>query len=190
MLKDLIELIINFTDKYKKGKSELFHNHIEPLKNQIHQIHKDYISSFAEAKRSLENKEIPFNDILKFLEQRREELSAERDLTKSIAAELQKADRKIVSPHTWEAFENFNTSVVNYFTATNSIARASWYSDFIHFMLVWQAIDSAHFFDQNAFGNDPRVDTIQHLDLLIGKKLPAALSEVNRNYAALRGALL
>jgi hypothetical protein len=190
MIKDMIELILSFMEKYEKGKAQLFNNHIEPLKNQIYEIHSDYLNSFIEVKKSLEKKEIPISEMLHFLEQRRHDLAGQRDLSQTIAIELKKANKSIVPTHAWEAFENFNNSILNYFVSANAVARASWYSDFIHFMKVYQMMGDIDFFETNVFGNDPRTDTIEHVTLIIEKRLPAALNEINKNYAALRSALL
>lgn len=190
MIKDIVDLVLNFADRYKAGRADLFNYHVEPLKDRVHEIHRDYMKSFVSAKSSLENKEVPVTDILSFLEQRRIELVGERDLVKSLADALLSMDRTFSTPFIFVALEEFAMAVSNYFVASNAIARASWYSDFINFMQVSRIMEESNFFDKNYFGNDPRMDTIEHLNMIIDKRLPRALSEVNKNYAILRSALL
>lgn len=190
MLADLIKLVSSFAGDYEKGKAQLFNSHVEPLKTQIHHIHKDYVNTFLEVKNALEKKEIPLNDTLVFLEQRRHDLAAERDLLKCLTAELKTTNRRIVAPRTWNAFKDYNESIAAYFVTANSIARASWYSDFIRFMKIDQGFGRTTLDCNAAFGNDPRKDTIEHVTLLLDRKLPVAMNEINRHYATLRSSLL
>ena len=129
--------------------------------------------------------------MLDFLENRRHDLSAQRDLIKQLAQELLDADRRIVTSGTWESFECFCQAVVNYFNAGNSIANASWYSDFIRFMKVSRMAESeSTFFDRNVFGNNPRLDTINAINSIIDSRLPTAMAQINKYYAELRVSLL
>lgn len=190
MIKDIVDLVLNFADRYKAGRADLFNYHVEPLKDRVQEIHRDYMKSFVSARFSLENKEVPIAEVLNFLEQRRIELVGERDLVNSLADALLSMDRKFSAPFVFDALESFAMAVSNYFVASNAVARASWYSDFIRFMRVSRIMEDSSFFDEKYFGNDPRVDTIEHLNVIIDKRLPRALSEVNKHYAILRSALL
>lgn len=191
MLKELIGLATNFAKNYEKGKNQLFSNHVEPLKQNIHQAHDDYLRAFLEARKSLQHREVPASEILDFLEERRHSLAAQRDLTRALAAALQQADRRIVTPNAWQAFQKFSEASLNYFVAADSIAGSSWYTDFIHFMKVSRIVGmESKFFDHNVFGNDPRTDLINHITIIVDKRLPSKLNDVNLLYAELRSSLL
>jgi hypothetical protein len=191
MILDLIKLVSDFAKSYESGKAKLFNSHVEILKTKIDEIHADYVKSFVNVRTSLEQKEVPISEMLDFLEARRHDLAAQRDLVQHLATELRNADSRVVTPTTWTAFENFCGAIVNYFNAGNSIANASWYSDFIRFMQISRMASlEAKFFETNVFGNDPRRDVIEKISLILEHRLPAALSEVNKYYAELRSALL
>jgi len=166
-------------------------NHVQELQDKIETIHADYIKAFREIRASLRDKKVPFEELLIFLEDRRHDLAAQRDLTKKIAMEMQDADRRIVMHDAWFSFKDYCKAVENYFDASSSIARYSWFTQFIQFMKVSRLAGSEdEFFNSNVFGNDPREDIIHHISAILDRRLPKALEEVNLRYAVLRSQLL
>ncbi|GLX86958.1 hypothetical protein tloyanaT_32110 [Thalassotalea loyana] len=154
-------------------------------------IHKDYISAFIEIRKNLKDKEVPATELLDFLEDRKHEFLAQRKMAKAIAEELKNAERRIVWNSAWISFEGFCDSIIDYLGDSNSISNASWYTDFINFMKVSRLGGlEAKFFDRNVFGNDPRVDIIEHINILVDSRLPKKLETVQERYAELRIHLL
>ncbi|HDO1316024.1 hypothetical protein [Aeromonas veronii] len=192
-MKQILELLVNCIKFYETGKQQLFNLHVEPIQENINEIHKDYLRSFTQVRLSLDKKEVPTIELLVFLEKRRVELLAQRELTKTLACELQKADRRLIGPKAWKCFVEYCESVESYFSAGNAPSRNSWYSDFIRFMKVSRKanLQDIYFSDlNNCFGNDPRKDLIAEIDFLLELKLPVALKKVQSNYAKLRSSLL
>lgn len=189
---DILQLIVNLVSGYERGKEKLFISHIDPIMDQLQTIHKDYIESFEKIRRDLNSKVVPVSELLDFLEERRNSLLHLRDLTIKLAEELEKAERRIVRHDDWEAIKSFCNSVVDYFEASDSVARYSWYSDFIRFMKVSRMAgrEDAHFEGKNPFGNDPRADVISHLNVILGRRLPAKMGAVNSGYAQLKAVLM
>ncbi|WP_341705855.1 hypothetical protein [Halopseudomonas sp.] len=191
----MIELIQNFLTAiisgYESEKNKLFNNHVMPLMDEINKIHHDYIGAFIKIRKDLNNKEVPISELLDFLEERKHDFITQRSMAKTIAEELKKAERRIVRNNAWEAFEGFCDAVIDYLRDSNSISNASWYTDFIRFMKVSRAIGMENkFFEHNAFGNDPRVDIIEHINILVDRRLPQRLKAVQTKYAELRSYLL
>ena len=189
-----LDLLYKCINGYEGEKQKLFYSHIEPLMNHISEFHNEYIQSFRYIKQSLEKKEIPTSELLDFLEERKHQRSAERNLTKELAKALTEAERRLVRKSTWDLFNNFSKAAFDYFIASNEIARHSWYTDFINLMKLFRDVEDREIkhevFNSNIFGNDPRSDLILHLSKIIEKDLPAKLTEVNKYYAKLRGELL
>lgn len=192
-MKQIFDLLVNCIKGYEAGKQQLFNLHVEPIQKKIDEIHKDYLESFTQVRLALNKKEVPTIELLFFLEERRVELLAQRELTKALACELQKADRRLIPPNTWKIFIEYCKSVELYFSTGNAPSLNSWYSDFIRFMKVsrYANLQDIYFSDLNScFGNDPRIDLIAEIDFLLGEKLPTALKKVQSNYAKLRSSLL
>jgi len=180
-----------FLSSYDSQKKGLFDSHVTPLMTGIEEVHRDYISTFLEIRASLQNKEVPKEKLLQFLEDRRHQLASKRNLSKRLAEELSNAERRVVRNGAWEAFKNFCTSVEEYFEASDQIGAPSWYTQFIAFMRVARLGNMENdFFNSNVFGNDPRIDVITHINIIVEKRLPAKLNNVHIQYAALRSALL
>ncbi|EKO3802557.1 hypothetical protein ACP6IB_26990 [Vibrio harveyi] len=193
MMKQVFSLMVNGIKGYEKGKQQLFNFHVEPIQEKINEIHKDYLTSFMQVRKSLDKEEVPTLELLNFLEERRNELLTQRELTKALAVELQNADRRLVGPKAWQYFNDYCKSVEDYFNAGNAPSRFSWYSDFIRFMKSSRQanLQDIYFSKLNGcFGNDPRQDLIAEIDVVLTKKLPEALKQVHTNYAKLRSSLL
>lgn len=189
----IFDLLVNCVKGYEEGKQQLFNLHVEPIQLKIDEIHKDYLKSFTQVKQSLNKKEVPTTELLDFLEERRIEFLAQRELTKALASELQKADRRLVGPKTWKCFIEYFESVEDYFYTGNAPGGYSWYSDFIHFMRVSRKANMQDvYFSKlhDCFGSDPRKDLIVDIDFILERKLPVALKKVQSNYAKLRSSLL
>src|SRR5215471_17499374 len=112
----LLGKLLNFVGLYEAGKKGLFESQIEPLYQQMCEIHKDYIAGFMEVKRLLEDNQTPSSKVIQFLEDRRRDRAADRDASKKLAEELEKADRRIVFNSTWAAVKEFSRAVVKYFS--------------------------------------------------------------------------
>ncbi|KUO23404.1 hypothetical protein AVO51_17410 [Vibrio cholerae] len=192
-MKQIFDLLMNCIQGYENGKQQLFNLHVEPIQQKIDEIHKDYLKSFTQVRRSLDKKEVPTLQLLDFLEERRVELLVQRELTKALARELQKTDRRPIGPKTWKCFVEYCESVEAYFDTGNGPSKYSWYSDFIRFMKVSRKVNlhNIYFTElDGGFGNDPRKDLIKEIDFVLEKKLPVALKKVQSNYAKLRSSLL
>lgn len=192
-MKRIFDLLVNCVKGYEKGKQQLFNLHVEPIQLKIDEIHKDYLKSFTQVKQSLDKKEVPTAELLDFLEERRIEFLAQRELTKALACELQKTDRRLIGPKTWKCFIEYLESVEAYFYTGNAPGGYSWYSDFIRFMKVSRKANMQDVYFarlDGCFGNDPRKDLIADIDFILERKLPVALKKVQSNYAKLRSSLL
>ncbi|ELG4788199.1 hypothetical protein ABMY12_22215 [Vibrio vulnificus] len=192
-MKQVFDLLVSCVKGYENGKQQLFNLHVEPIQQKIDEIHKDYLKSFTEVRRSLDKKEVPTAELLDFLEERRIELLAQRELTKALACELQQADRRLIGPKTWKCFIEYCNSVEAYFHTGNAPSGYSWYSDFIRFMKVSRKANLQDIYFtklDGCFGNDPRTDLIAEIDFVLERKLPTALKKVQSNYAKLRSSLL
>ncbi len=183
--------IFGFLREYDKGKNQLFKSHIEPLMRDIEEIHTDYITAFIKIRSSLKDKKVPNNELLDFLEDRRHELAAKRNIVKTLAAELERAERRMVRNGAWISFKAFCEAIVEYFEASDNIGSPSWYTQFIHFMKTYRlaGIEDS-FFDSNPFGNDPRTDIISHINIIVEERLPKKLNKIHTHYSELRSALL
>lgn len=176
---------------YESEKNKLFNNHVDPLMKDIERIHDDYLDAFIKIRKDLKHKEVPATELLDFLEERKHELVAQRRMAKTIAEELKSAERRIVRNQAWSSFEGFCNSVIDYLGDSNSISNASWYTEFIRVMKnSRQAGIESKFFDFNAFGNNPRADIIEHINILVEHRLPRKLGTIQKRYAELRSYLL
>lgn len=183
--------LFGFLTSYDSQKKKLFDSHVTPLMEGIEEIHRDYISTFLEIRVSLQNREVPEEKLLQFLEDRRHQLASKRNLSIRLAEELSGAERRLVRNGTWEAFKNFCASIEEYFEASDRIGAPSWYTQFIAFMKVSRLANTKNdFFNNNVFGNDPRTDMIKHINKIVEQRLPAKLDSIHIQYAALRSALL
>ncbi len=188
---DILSPITSVIKSYEAGKKQLMDNHVQHLQENIESIHADYVNNFKEIRSSLRDEKVPVDDLLVFLEDRRHDLASQRDFTKTLAKELQEADRRIVTHDAWLAFKNYCAAVENYFDASNSVACYSWYTQFIQFMKVSRLGGMEEkFFEENVFGNDPRIDLIDHISVILDRRLPNAMAEVNLHYSKLRSHLL
>lgn len=187
----IFNFLFGFLSSYDAQKKGLFDSHVSPLMEGIEEIHRDYIATFIEIRTSLQNREVPEEKLLRFLEDRRHQLASKRNLFKRLAQELSTAERRMVRNGAWEAFINFCTSVEEYFEASDRIGAPSWYTQFLAFMKVARLGGmEKDFFNNNVFGNDPRTDMIMHINKIVEQRLPAKLDNVHMQYAALRSALL
>lgn len=176
---------------YESEKNKLFNNHVDPLMKNIERIHNDYLDAFIKIRKDLKHKEVPATELLDFLEERKHELVAQRRMAKTIAEELKSAERRIVRNQAWSSFEGFCNSVIEYLGDSNSISNPSWYTEFIRVMKNSRhAGIEAKFFDYNAFGNNPRTDIIEHINILVDHRLPRKLENIQKRYAELRSYLL
>lgn len=183
--------IFGFLGSYDAQKKGLFDSHVAPLMADIEEIHRDYISAFLEIRLSLQNRQVPKENLLQFLEDRRHQLASKRNLSKRLAEELSNAERRVVRKEAWMAFKNFCAAVEEYFEASDQIGAPSWYTQFISFMRVSRLGGfEGEFFNKNVFGNDPLADMIFHIDKIVEQRLPAKLNNVHVQYAVLRSSLL
>ena len=131
-LKLVWDVLVGLVRGYETGKKDFFATHAEPLHQRMLTIHKDYIAGFEEAKRYLENNENPPSVVIDFLEQRRRDHLAERELTEKLAEELASAERRLVRDDVWTSLREYCSAVVNYFSAASEVGGISWYTDFLN----------------------------------------------------------
>jgi hypothetical protein len=176
---------------YRKGRREFFEKHIEPLQHRMTEIHKDYIAGFQEARQHIRDDVAPEGSLIEFLKERRRDYECERQLSHSLADELDKAHRSGIRGETWEAVKRYCGSAVDYFSAGAEISGLSWYSDFLSMVEQW-VIDGTEVWTGPArsIEGQPLKDLLSRLELLLDKRLPEAFATMTRNYAELRARLL
>jgi hypothetical protein len=105
-------MITKLVGAYGAQKKGFFTTHVEPLQVQLLSIHRDYISGFEEARKIIRENAAPDVDVWEFLRERRRDKEAERDLTRSLAAELEKVRRRFLGDSTWIAVEEYTIAGV------------------------------------------------------------------------------
>jgi hypothetical protein len=195
VLNTVFGMIGSFLAVHDAQKEKLFEKHVEPLHQRMLAIHQDYVTGFSEVKRHLEDKTQPGADLILFLEQRRRDYSAERDLAIQLAEKLADAERRAVRPDAWGALKAYCEAVSDYFFAPSQFAHKTWYTRYlekvkanIHFATpnVW--FDGSIYGDPK--GEHARTQLIYMATSVLDRELPAALKDVNATYARLRALLL
>lgn len=186
------DVLVSLIKGYETGKKDLFNSHIEPLHNRILAIHKDYMDGFEEAKSILENQDTPTSEIIKFLEQRRRDYLADRDLAQKLSEELSKAERRIVQDNVWTSVREYCQAVRNYFYATSEVGGISWYTDFLGAVKgkLKVGIKGADLWTPAGISGSPRRDLLIKIKSVLDTGLPNALSPINTYYAIFRRDLL
>lgn len=184
------DLLTGLVRGYETGKKELFNSHIEPLHQRMLAIHKDYLAGFQEVKRHLENNETPPSEIIEFLEQRRRDYVAERDLVEKLAEELASAERRLVRDEVWTNLREYCRAVINYFSAACEIGGISWYTDFLHSVKAKTNAGFTDVWSSLAISGNARRDLLKQVRDVLDVGLPRALGPINTYYAVLRSRLL
>ncbi|SRR6266550_8512531 len=184
------DLLTGLVSGYESGKKELFGSHVEPLHQRMLAIHKDYITGFEEVKRHLEDNQTPAARVIAFLEERRRDYLAERELAENLARELAKAERRVVRDEVWVSVREYSQAVANYFLAATQVAGISWYTDFLNMVKVKTNAGFSDVWDTLAITGSARHDLLKQVRAVLDVALPRALSPVNTYYAVLRTALL
>lgn len=180
------DLVVGLIRGYRAGRSDLFESHIEPLYQRMLRIHKDYVDGFEEAKRYLERNEVPPGEVVDFLQERRREYVAEREVAAMLAKELVRADRRVVSDEDWASVRQFCLAVVNYFSSSSYVAGISWYSYFIDKVEDRVSRGDSMPWARPAIAGDPQGDLLRSIRYTLDVELPHALSPINEYYAVLR----
>lgn len=191
-LKLVFTLMIDLIRGYEQGKKDLFTSHVEPLHARMLAIHEDYVEGFEEVERYLASRDVPPAELITFLEHRRRDYLAERDLARKLAQELARADRRLVRDEVWTLLKNYCQAAVTYFSCASGMGGYSWYSDFLHAIRsrVQAGVTGADVWRSGGFSNNPRGDLLKKVRLNLNERLPGALEPLNAYYAALRARLL
>ena len=189
-LKLVWDVLVGLVRGYETGKKEFFATHIEPLHQRILTIHKDYIAGFEEAKRYLENNENPPSAVIEFLEQRRRDYVAERELAEKLAEELANAERRLVRDDVWTSLREYCSAIVNYFSAASEVGGISWYTDFLNSVKAKTRAGYSDVWSSLAISGSARHDLLKQVREILNVGLPRALSPINTYYAVLRTRLL
>jgi hypothetical protein len=191
----IAEFLWNVVSELVKGhgtqKKEFFQNHIEPLQDRVLRIHQDYIAGFEEVRRLIKDDSKPSEEIIEFLLERRREYDSQRQLSRHMAEEIEKAKKLPIDKKLLEAVSNYCDSIVEYFNASASIAGVSWYTEFIdnvRFQSSLRTVDVV--WKGSGISGNPRSDLLESVDIVLDKFLPMAFDKVSAMYAALRAQLL
>jgi hypothetical protein len=184
------DLMTGLISEYEAEKKGLFAAHVEPLRDKMHAIHKDYIAGFEEVKRHLENNNAPPSEVIEFLEERRRDFLTERELATELARALHNAERRVVRGAVWDSVRAYCQAILTYFSATSDVAEISWYSDFLAMLRSRARLGVAEGWHVGGISGNPRDELLRAVKELLDVRLPAAFSPINKQYAILRTQLL
>jgi hypothetical protein len=176
---------------YSSQKRDLFVDHIEPLQEKMIAIHKDYISGFQEVRGLIKNDARPSGEIIEFLRERRREYDSQRQLSRHLAEEIEKAKKLPLDKKLLETVSAYCDSIVEYLNASSSMGAISWYSHFIDNVRFRSGLERENnIWEEKSISGNPRDDLLGIIDTVLDKLLPRAFDKINATYAALRVKLL
>lgn len=184
------DLIAGLIQGYEGEKAKLFERHVEPLHQKLLEIHADYIAGFVEVRQRLQERTTPLPQVIAFLEERRRHGAAQRDLTARVAAELARAERRLVRADAWDEIRIFTTAIGEYLDASVRFTGFTWFSGYLDLVKAKVALGADNpWFDVSVHGNPrgdrARQDLLNAITPILDRDLPQALAVVNASYARL-----
>jgi hypothetical protein len=186
----LFDLIVGLITGYRAQREELFSKHVEPVQQQITEVHRDYQKGFAEVRKHLADRSRPPAAVLEFLKERRREYESQRDLLEKLSSELASIRRIGVNDTVRAHIEAYCNAILRYLAAACDIGGVSWYSDFIRMVEGRVRLDVDNVWSVGGINGNPRGDLLRRVDEILERDLPEAFSPVNTYYAVLRTSLI
>jgi hypothetical protein len=202
-IKDLFSLIkggIEFFQRRKETKLEkqriFFEKHIEPVFLKLEQIHKDYTDSFSKLARYMSNQELPPQELVEWLQDRRHKLESERIDVKNFKQELYSSNfyKLAKDSEVGAALLEFVEAIKKFFYTPQNMYEVSFYRRF-----EGELESSIYALKQHP---DPKTrkiaakmfyeaaevkDTFTILENVVNKYLPRNWNQVSFSYRRLRG---
>jgi len=190
-IKLIWNLVAGLVKGYEGEKRKLFEKHVAPLHEHMLRIHADYIAGFQELRRHLEDKSKPLPEVIAFLEERRRNAAALRDLASQITKQLDAAERRLVRADAWDEIKIFATAIAEYLDASVRFTGLTWFSGYLEVIKEKVRLGAENpWFDISIHGNPKgdraRQDLINMVAPIVDRDLPCALSRINASFARLK----
>lgn len=167
------KMLIELVRSRESRSDELFYKTLQPLYERITAIHKEYLATFSSLARSIRNGEMDEAGLREYLEQRQQNLAAERTLSRQLG-------RALSDDSCAPAVRDFGIAVVFYFSSpyqTASSAATTYFSSFL------DRLDDEEY--QRSDEPPSKEVILKRLETITRSTLPAKFSEVSNRYARL-----
>ena len=138
-IKDLCSLIkdaINFAQGRKEANFEkqrtFLEKHIDPVFSKLEEIHKDYTDSLSKLARYMSSQELPPQELVEWLQDRRHKLESERIDIRNFDEELNSSAfyKSKKETEIGIALTDFLSAIKKFFYTPQNMYEKSFYSDF------------------------------------------------------------
>lgn len=165
---------------------------VDGLQQRMDAIHRDYMTSFQQLRQHMRSRTTPPAGIIAFLEERRADLEAERQVSKDLARYLGESPKKSMPEGRKNDVEEYCHAVLDYFKCGSSIAGLSWYGDYVNSVRVHveRPRPGRDVWTVNTITEDAAAVLLNEIDDIVTKHLPAKFGRVSTSYARFRAGLL
>jgi hypothetical protein len=194
---------IDFYQRRKEAKLEkqriFFENHIEPVFLKLEQIHKDYTDSLSKLAQYMSNQELPPQELVEWLQDRRHKLESERIDVRNFEQELHSSNfyKLTKESEVKAALLEFVEAIKKFFYTPQNMYQVSFYSRFEGQLASFVRTLRQHpdpktrKLAKKVFYEAHEVkDVLTILENVVNKYLPRNWDLVSSSYRRLRGLLL